>query len=187
MSTEAAPVEVACPRCEADGPERNTNRFPDRGALAAHLVEDHAVAASRALSETRQAFGIPAGPVVTAKDRETIGKRLGVSGSHPIVDTMLKRAGASEAPAEEEPAMPTKRGAKKKCGKCGTPGHQANTCQRTAVTPADPKKPPFQTKDRGALRRAKAGGDAVAALRAAIARREEEIAALKASLAVLGG
>jgi len=79
--------------------------------------------------------------------------------------------------------MPAKKGRAQQCSKCGKPGHRATTCGR-AATPAAGKNsgPPQRT-----VRARHLGGGASAAIRAAIAKKEGEIAALKSALAVLGG
>ncbi len=156
---------VSCPRC----PFSATTGMPDRsfnlpGAMAAHLAQDHGVSASVALSEARKAFGL----------------------STPAPTVQVAPRPVPAPPAAQETPMPRK-DAKPKykrptyaCGACGGSGH-------TARSPKCPKKA-GTTAPKAAGRTAATGGGSIPEfLRAEITKREREIAALKDTLAVLGG
>jgi hypothetical protein len=98
---------IACPRPRADCP----TDFAAAGILAGHLCQDHHVSASLALSEARRAFGIPT-----------------IAAPSPIAPTSI--------PSPPKEASMAKKKRQVTCRACGTMGHIAKTCPRSAAATA---------------------------------------------------
>ena len=150
-------TSVACPRCPATLDARYTDA--ERGRLAAHLVEVHAVSASQGLGEARKALGLP----------------TAAPSPQPL----------APSPTKESPMAVPKTW---KCGTCGRGGHTARTClaeKTTAKPPAATNGSQPARKDGTARGPVPTG--AAAALRAEIAQLDTKRAKLVDALAVLEG
>ena len=146
-------MTVACPRCPADTGHFYTDA--ERGRLAAHLVEVHAVSASHGLTEARKAFGLT----------------TMAPGPQPPTPSPTK---------EILVAVPKTW----KCGTCGRGGHTARTFLAEKTT----AKPPTATNGaRPARKEGPVPTGAIVALRAEIAEKQRQIAALESALAILEG